>query len=154
MVKNMKEKFRVKQISDGYFIFEILYQETKANDSIVQLIGKFINKPYAGLRRKHIPDLRKIRKRNILLVLYPSYEKISDAFCPAFYDKPKLPRPYILIGVHLKPTEDAPMVDFSILSYSIPHEILHELYDDEKTVNQKLTEFHKHCDEQMKKDFQ
>ena len=147
----METPFEVTRIVDRNFVYDVFYKKTKANNIVVDAISRFITDPnYECLRRKYVPDLDKITKKNVLLIVNPNGVRTPS---PCYYWRPKerKTRPYILISIHTEPFTDF-IVVFSLVPLCIVHELLHELYDDCDTIWEKLSEFHERFNEQFKKD--
>lgn len=148
----MTEKlFEVTRIIDQKFVYDIFYKKTETNNTVVKVIYRFITDPnYKRLRRKYVPDLDKITKKNVLIIVNPNGAKTPSL---AYYWKPKEreSRPYILISIHTESFTEF-IVVFSLVPLAIIHELLHELYDDEDIIWEKLSEFDKQFIKQFHKD--
>ena len=148
----MKTLFEVKRISDRNFVYDIFYKKTETNICVVRVINRFVTDPnYERLRTKYVPDLRKITKKNVLLIVNPNGARTpSPSMQGCYYWKPR-EKPYILITIHTEPFTE--FIDiFSLVPLCIVHELLHELYDDCDTIWKKLSEFHERFNEQFEKD--
>lgn len=147
----MQLPFEITQISDAKFVYDVFYKKTEMNNCVVGVISRFVtDSNYEHLRTKYVPDLRRITKKNVLLIVNPN--GVRTPF-PCYYwrSKEKKNVPYILISIHTEPFKE--FIDvFSIVPLGIVHELLHELYDDCDIIWEKLSEFHKHFNEQIKKD--
>jgi len=146
----MNAAFEVTRINDHRFTYDVFYQKTETNSVVISAINRFIRDPnYECLREDYVPDLDNITKEYLLLILNPS----DDQSFGSWYYRPRErgSRPYILISVHTGPLTDFESV-FCFIGRAIVHEMLHELFDDEKVISEKLSEFDVQFTEQCRRD--